>query len=198
MAADDTYGLVICGGKSSRMGMDKSQVSYHQKEQRYHAYEMLQRLVEKVFLCCNHMQATSIHAPYLHLTDYKRYKNIGPMGALISAYKLFPGKNFVVVGCDYPFLSQATMNIFVSSIVNKKQPVAFYNKTIDLYEPLLAFYPALNIDGIKKIFADGNYSLQYFLRQQQANRFTNFQPAEIKSVDTIEEMEAAQQQFIKQ
>ena len=198
MAADDTYGLVICGGKSSRMGMDKSQVSYHQKEQRYHVYEMLQPLVEKVFLCCNHMQATSIQAPYLHLTDHERYKNIGPMGALLSAYKAFPEKHFVVVGCDYPFLSQATMNIFVSSIVNKKQTVAFYNKTIDLYEPLLAFYSALNIDGIKKIFADGNYSLQYFLRQQQANRFTNFQPAEIKSVDTIEEMEAAQQQFIKQ
>lgn len=198
MAADDTYGLVICGGKSSRMGTDKSQVSYHQKEQRYHVYEMLQPLVEKVFLCCNNMQATSIQAPYLHLIDHECCNNIGPMGALLSAYKAFPGKNFVVVGCDYPFLSQTTLNIFVSNIVNKKQPVAFYNETVDFYEPLLAFYSALNIDGIKKIFADGNYSLQYFLRQQQAHRFTDFEPVEIKSVDTIEEMEAAQQQLIQQ
>lgn len=195
MACHDTYGLVICGGKSSRMGKDKSQFIYHLKEQRYHVYEMLQPLVDKVFLSCNHLQATGIQVPYLHLTDHERYKNIGPMGALLSAYTSFPGKNFLVVGCDYPFLSQATLNIFVSLIVNKKKPAAFYNKTGDLYEPLLAFYPGVNADDITKIFSAGNYSLQYFLRQQQADRFSNFQPAEIKSVDTIEEMKAAQQQL---
>ena len=196
MAADDIYGLVMCGGKSSRMGMDKSKVSYHNMEQRYHVYEMLQPLVEKVFLCCNHMQSTTIQAPYLHLTDNELYANIGPMGALLSAYKAFPEKNFVVVGCDYPFLTTATLNIFVRDIVNKNQPLAFYNETVNLYEPLLAYYAASNADGIKTIFADGNYSLQYFLWQQKANHFTNFKPAEIKSVDTIEEMKTAQQQFI--
>ena len=196
MAADDTYGLVICGGKSSRMGMDKSKVRYHNMEQRYHVYEMLQPLVEKVFLCCNPMQSTTIQVPYLHLTDHELYANIGPMGALLSAYKAFPEKNFVVVGCDYPFLTTATLNIFVRDIVNKNQPLAFYNETVNLYEPLLAYYAASNADGIINFFADENYSLQYFLRQQKANRFTNFKPAEIKSVDTIEEMEAAQQQLI--
>ena len=119
------------------------------------------------------------------------------MGALLTAYKAFPGKNFVVVGCDYPFLTTATIHTFISNIVSIKQPVAFYNESANLYEPLLAFYTASNEDGIKKIFAKGNYSLQYFLMQQQADRFTNFKPAEIKSVDTIEEMEAAQQQFKK-
>ena len=197
MTADDTYGLVMCGGESSRMGIDKSKIIYHNKEQRYHVYDMLQPFFQKVILCCNTMQAASIHTSYFHLSDDHLYKNIGPMGALLTAYKAFPDKNFVVIGCDYPFLTIATMNIFISSVVSKKQPVAFYNESVNLYEPLLAYYAASNDDGIKKIFADGNYSLQYFLRQQQADRFTNFKSAEIKSIDTTEEMEAAQQQFIK-
>jgi molybdopterin-guanine dinucleotide biosynthesis protein A len=62
---------------------------------------------------------------------------------------------------------------------------------------VLVFYSGLNIDGIKKIFAEDNYSLQYFLRQKQACRFTNLQPAEIKNINTIEEMEAAHPQFTK-
>ncbi len=197
MAADDTYGLVICGGKSSRMGIDKSQIIYHQKEQRYHVYEMLQTFFKKVLLCCNNIQGTSIDARYLYLTDHELYNDIGPMGALLTAYKAFPEKNFVVVGCDYPFLSHATMNIFINDIVNNTKPVAFYNDTVDLYEPLLAFYTAADMAGLKKIYADGNYSLQYFLRQQQACKFIDFQPAEIKSIDTVEEMEAAHKQFIK-
>ncbi|CAN5639830.1 hypothetical protein BH10BAC3_BH10BAC3_10470 [soil metagenome] len=142
---------MICSGKSSRVEIDTSLVRYHQKKQSYHVYKTLQPFVEKVFLCCNHLQATSIQAPYLHLTDYDRYANINPIGALLSAYKAFPGKNFVVVGCDYPFLTPANMNIFVSNIVNKTQPVAFYNATVHLYEPLLSFYAATNENGIKKI-----------------------------------------------
>lgn len=197
MTANDTYGLVMCGGESSRMGIDKSKIIYHNKQQRYYVYDMLQPFFQKVILCCNNKQATSIQTPYHYLTDDYLYKNFGPMGALLTAYKAFPDKNFVVIGCDYPFLTAATMNIFISSIVSKKQPVAFYNESANLYEPLLAYYAASNEDGIKKIFADRNYSLQYFLRQQKAERFTNFKSAEIKSIDTTEEMKAAQQQFIK-
>lgn len=195
MAASDTYGLVICGGSSSRMGCDKCQVIYHQKEQSYHVYDMLAPFFSKVLLCCNNLQATNIQPPYLYLTDHDFYKNSGPMGALLTAYKTHPGKNFVALGCDYPFLTPATLSIFINSIADSTTPAAFYNNAVDLYEPLLAFYTAANMEQIKKIFGDGNYSLQYFLRQQKADKFTQYQPGEIKSVDTLEEMEAARKQL---
>jgi molybdopterin-guanine dinucleotide biosynthesis protein A len=197
MAAIDTFGLIICGGRSSRMGIDKSRLIYHDKEQRYHIYEMLQPFFQNTILCCNDVQAAGIQTPYQYIIDKDEFKNIGPMGALLSAYDAFPEKNFVAVGCDYPFLTAATINNFINSIINKNSPSACYNQESGFYEPLLAYYTAENVAGIKELYAAGNYSLQKFLRQQHAFEFTDFELSEIKSVDTIEEMNAAQKQFSK-
>ena len=54
------YGLIMCGGKSSRMGTDKSRIVYQQKEQQYHVYQMLQTFCEKVFISCNAEQGKTI------------------------------------------------------------------------------------------------------------------------------------------
>ena len=50
----------MCGGKSSRMGTDKSRIIYHEKEQQYHVYEMLQLICEDVFISCNKEQQAFI------------------------------------------------------------------------------------------------------------------------------------------
>jgi hypothetical protein len=71
-----TYGLVVCGGNSSRMGSDKSMLIYYEKPQRYHVYQMLQPFCEKVFISCNEKQATAIEDGYNILADDPSFKNI--------------------------------------------------------------------------------------------------------------------------
>ena len=44
------HGLVVCGGQSTRMGMDKSQLQYHGVPQREWLYELLQPLCEDVYI----------------------------------------------------------------------------------------------------------------------------------------------------
>ena len=43
-------GLVLAGGKSERMGFDKSSISWHGKEQRYHIADMLKPFCNDVFI----------------------------------------------------------------------------------------------------------------------------------------------------
>src|SRR6478735_6633462 len=99
------YGLVICGGQSTRMGTDKSLLDYYGKAQRYYVHEMLQPFCEKVFLSCNEQQAATITGNYETIADAPAYSDIGPMAGLLSAFGQYPDKAFLVVACDYPFFT---------------------------------------------------------------------------------------------
>ena len=182
----ETYGLVVCGGNSRRMGTDKSMLIYYEKPQCYHVYEMLLPFCEKVFISCNERQANTVEDGYNVLTDNPSFKTIGPMAALLTAFTQFPKKNILFIGCDYPFLTATDLQPFFSSCKEENRTAAFYNEQEDIYEPLLAWYPYQSFDELKKMYNANQYSLQYFLRNVQANKFYSENKNSIRSVDTHE------------
>lgn len=177
-----TYGLVLCGGKSSRMGTDKSMLRYHERPQRYHVHEMLQPFCEKVFISCNAQQAGSIEQGYEFLTDQPPFAGTGPMGALLTAFSRFPGKNMLLIGCDYPFLTVVDLRKF-SAYCKGDAAVCFYNEPGDVYEPLLAWYPYCSFDELKKMQEAGEYSLQQFLKTGGAAKFNPDNKKSMTSID---------------
>lgn len=185
------YGLIVCGGNSTRMGKDKSLLTYHGKQQRYHMYDILQSLCEKTFLSCNRLQQDSVNHEYQTLVDLKRYESIGPMAALLTAFERFPERDFLVAGCDYPFLTTRDLIDFFRVFKKKDVAAAFYNPDEELYEPLLAWYSHQSADGLKEMFKQKQYSLQYFLRSVNAKRYFPENTIAITSVDTPESMMAA-------
>lgn len=180
----DTYGLVICGGQSNRMGTDKSMLQYYDQPQRYHVYDMLLPYCEKVFISCNKEQAASIAGGYNFITDAPQYDNIGPMAALLSAFTLHPQKNLLMIGCDYPFLKAAELEQF--SLLCTDAPVSFYNKEGVIYESMLAWYPRSCFDELKQMFAAKQLSLQQLLRKYNAVKYIPTDTNSIKSIDTTE------------
>lgn len=47
---DKIYGLVLAGGKSNRMGKDKSRLHYHGQPHALFLYKLLSKFCEKTFL----------------------------------------------------------------------------------------------------------------------------------------------------
>jgi molybdenum cofactor guanylyltransferase len=182
----DTYGLAVCGGNSSRMGTDKSLLTYYNKPQRYHVYDMLLPFCEKVFISCNKLQMNTIEEGYSFLEDYAACNNIGPMAALLTAFKKFPEKNMLLIGCDYPFLTLTDLQQFSTNCAGEDTPVAFYNEQEGLYEPLLAWYPYQSFAELKKMFDANQYSLQHFLKDNGAIKFYPQNKNCITSIDTNE------------
>lgn len=182
----DTYGLAVCGGNSTRMGRDKSLLQYYDKPQRYHLYDMLLPFCKKAFISCNAEQAKNMEPGYLFLTDHTVYNNIGPMASLLTAFNKFPDKNILLIGCDYPFLKSKDLNEFILFCNKKNKPVSFYNKQEDLYEPLLAWYPHHCFEELKRRFDKDQYSLQHFLKDNEACAFHPVNKKNIISVDTDE------------
>jgi molybdenum cofactor guanylyltransferase len=176
-------GLVVCGGQSSRMGMDKSMLVYYEKPQRYHVYEMLLPFCEKVFLSVNKTQLPNVTSGFSNFSDLSEYENIGPMAALLTAFTHYPNKNFLIVGCDYPFISKNELNIFIKNISKKSVATAFYNAD-EKYEPLLAYYSSACGPLLRRSFEEKQYSLQYFLKSQNADKYTPEDARIVTSADT--------------
>ncbi|WP_276134433.1 molybdenum cofactor guanylyltransferase [Polluticoccus soli] len=191
------YGLVVCGGKSSRMGTDKSLVNYHGKPQRYHLYELMKPHCERVFISCNALQVPDIPSEYEVLVDDPEYGDIGPMAALLTAFKQHPEASFMVVGCDYPFFSQAHIEQLSKATLQSENAAAFYNADNEFYEPLLAGYQSIVKHTLELNFRLKNLSLQRILKEVSADIIEAGDEMAIQSIDTIDGYEKVMLQLYK-
>src|SRR5947208_7997800 len=126
---DPLYGLVACGGRSSRMGFDKSSIIYHKIAQRYHVYEMLQPYCERIFISCNSEHSASILPGHHFIVDSEKAQHCGPMAALVSAFEQFPEASFLLVGCDYPFLQSEDIKRLVAVRQSDRPAVCYFSSS---------------------------------------------------------------------
>lgn len=180
------FGLVVCGGKSSRMGVDKSMLDYFGKPQCYHVYETLSQYCEKVFISCNEQQADGIDHEYETLIDLNYYSDAGPMAGLLTALTSFSHNNFLVVGCDYPFLQKDDLADFLL-LYRNENAAAFYNEEENIYEPVLAFYNHNVKRTLMDMFSIENYSLRDFLKTSNAAKYYPKDKKSIRSIDNLKD-----------
>lgn len=195
MLKENLTGLVVCGGRSGRMGTDKSKIIYHGKQQRYYLYEMLSQFCSNVYISCNEEQALYIDPEYNFIVDDAEYAETGPAAAMLSAIKKYPNENWLAVACDYPFIDENSLQSFLAIIKDDTVTAAFYSPEKKVYEPYLGFYSKESMEQLNLFFAGGNYSLNDFLKLMYAKKHVA-DKEEIKNVNTPEEMKAAKQ-FLK-
>lgn len=191
------YGLVICGGQSSRMGADKSRLIYYQKPQHDHVADLLAPLCKKVIICCNVNQLSTLESDYEKLSDLPAFVNSGPAAALLTAFAKFPGNDFLVAGCDYPYLSTSELANFLRFAEKDLTAAAFYNQE-GWYEPLLGWYSRLAAPALTEMFQSGSCSLQRFLKEQEAGKYQPISEKTMMSADTLEDFHAVMQELASQ
>jgi len=176
------HGIIVCGGQSTRMGMDKSQLQYHEVPQREWLYTMLLPMCDDVFISCNEEQADEIGSEFPTITDAHAYRHIGPMAALLSAHRQYPEDDFLVVGCDYPFIGRHNIQKLIKEYNGKT--TVYFNDEANVYEPLLGVYTP-DIREIMLAQHDlGQYSLQWILKQTNAQKIIPEDNDVLQSVDT--------------
>ncbi|GEO20295.1 NTP transferase domain-containing protein [Cyclobacterium qasimii] len=131
-------GLVLIGGKSSRMNRDKSDLTYHEKSQKDHVSELLTTYCKAVYLSCNSDQDLNFDASQLTITD--KLIGMGPMGGLISAFMENPDVAWLSVACDLPFLSHKTLDFLISNRNPSKLATCFLDSEGKFPEPLVTIW----------------------------------------------------------
>jgi molybdopterin-guanine dinucleotide biosynthesis protein A len=178
------YGLIACGGESSRMGKDKSLLQYHDLPQITHTKDCIDPYCDQVFVSIRETQSENHPDLSSYLIDLPEYGHSGPIAALLTAFHYFPNHNFVLIGCDYPLLDKNDLKDFFKFISkHPAYPIAFYNPE-GFYEPLLAYYPASCAPILLQNHEAGMNSLQRFLITQKAIPFTPKNLKSMLSVDT--------------
>lgn len=131
-------GLVLAGGRSTRMGADKDLIQWHGKEQRYYAADMLKSFCEAVFISCRAEQVKDINTAYKTLPD--TFLNMGPFGGMLSALRSQRDKAWLVVACDLPLLNEATIRFLIENRDAEKIATAFESPHDGLPEPLITIW----------------------------------------------------------
>ncbi|TLF40379.1 molybdenum cofactor guanylyltransferase [Maribacter aurantiacus] len=132
------YGLVLSGGKSTRMGQDKGLISYHGVPQREYLYRLLEDVCDKTFMSVRHDQQGDIPPTLNTILDKDEFR--GPYNGLLSAHKEYPGVAWLVLACDLPLIDKESLMELIGKRDTKKMATAFAQRENPLPEPLCAIW----------------------------------------------------------
>lgn len=132
------YGLVLSGGKSTRMGTDKGLITYHGVPQREYLYDLLNQVCEKTFISLRKEQEVALSKRMKSIVDLNEFR--GPYNGLLSAHKKYPEVAWLVLACDLPLMDLDALKELISKRDPAKQATAFALKEDPLPEPLCAIW----------------------------------------------------------
>ncbi|MDQ4140953.1 MAG: NTP transferase domain-containing protein [Bacteroidota bacterium] len=146
-------GLVLAGGKSTRMQSDKGLLQYHQQDQRTHVFQMLSSICSEAFVSCNSSQVADLEEKLPYLED--RFLNLGPKGGILTALQHDPNAAWLAVACDLPFLSKETLDYLVQHRDPTKMATAFYDSDGKFPEPLLTIWEPRSFSALLQFLSLG-------------------------------------------
>ena len=139
------YGLVLAGGKSKRMGRDKALLSFDGKQtQLERAVRLLNQVTDHAFVSLREEQKFPLPDESIAVFD-NFAETRGPLCGILSAMKEYPLADWLVLACDLPNLSYATLEKLITAYRSEDpQLTAYKNSNSGFPEPLCAIYPAGN------------------------------------------------------
>ncbi len=134
----DVFGLVLCGGKSTRMGEDKGAIVYHDLPQREYLFSLLSHICNRTYYSVREDQVAGLPDGADFITDNDRYK--GPYNGLLSAYVTNPDVAWLVLACDLPLMNLQALKQLMSERDHSMLATSFTTEDGGLPEPLAAIW----------------------------------------------------------
>ncbi|HKJ42647.1 MAG TPA: molybdenum cofactor guanylyltransferase [Sunxiuqinia sp.] len=161
-------GIILAGGKSSRMGQDKALLNFQGKRLIEYAIDQLKPLCSELLISVNQPGYEQIGLELIP----DQYKNCGPVGGLHAALSASKTNWNLVVSCDTPFLNQ---QLFKLLLENREGVQAVIPKRDKGLEPLAALYHRNMSVFFEQKLKAGDYKLHRILKE-----------ADVKFLDVLE------------
>lgn len=183
------HGLVLAGGRSSRMQADKAALAYGRQPQLARAFELLAPRVQKAWVSVRADQRDEpLRARYPQIVDGA--EGSGPIAGIIAAQALHPGAAWLVLACDLPLLDGATVDLLLARRDPGRVATAFQGAADGLPEPLCAIYEPASREPILRHVTAGHVCPRKFLIRHDALLVQPLHPHALDNANTPQDVRA--------
>jgi len=156
-------GIVLAGGRSRRMGTDKSVMKLHNKTLIEYSINVLKPLCNKIVISSNNFiyDYTGCEVWPDELPDQ------APIVGIYSCLKRSATEYNIILSCDMPLMSTVMLEYLLANSENHDITVPVHDN--DLVEPLCGVYKQSAVDILKKYIDGGNFRLNECI-QATSNR----------------------------
>lgn len=184
MVKSQINGLVLSGGKSLRMGQDKSVIAYHGKPQREYLFDILSKICSRVFTSTK--SALDIPNKLNPLAD--AFELDSPLNGILTALRHSPTVAWLSVPVDMPAIDADVLKFLISHRDQSKLATCFFDSDGKKPEPLLALWEPAAAPLMEQYFNQGNQSVRGFLLQHDINLIKAPSEKIYRNINTREEL----------
>lgn len=173
-------GVILAGGKNSRMGRDKAFLELHEKLFIEIAIEVFKNFSEVIIISNNE----ELYSKY----DIRVYndivKNVGPIGGIYTALE-YAKYDIVTVACDMPYLN----NKVVERIANEMDDKSVISVTNGKLQPLCSGYKKSIINKVSLCIGENDLKLRSLIDKIDKSYIYFDEEDLFLNVNTIDEYE---------
>ena len=182
-------GLVLAGGKSSRMGKDKTRLIYHSKKQLDHTVDLLENNLLRT-----HVSVANTDQAENSKSIEDKFLDLGAFGGICSAFQKDPNKAWLVLATDLPFVDDDLIKLLLKHRNPKKIATAIKGKNKPFVEPLIAIYEPKAYPVLLSYLAQG-YSCPRKVLINSDVEIVEVDDQYVRNVNTPEEFEKVQNEL---
>jgi molybdopterin-guanine dinucleotide biosynthesis protein A len=181
--------LVLAGGASTRMGVDKALLRLHGQTQVSRAVRLLELVAPPVYVSVRPRQTFHPAFRGLHLLE-DREEGVGPLEGLLSAFREEPGCAWLAVAVDMPFLTRETLRRLIECRDPSALATAYRNPDTDRPEPVCTIYEPAILPALLEAKTQKRYSLM-LLRDVPLRLVEPTRAGELRNVNDPDELRKA-------
>ena len=184
------FGLVLAGGRSTRMRADKAALQYGGRSQLERAMALLAPHVARAYVSVRADQsADPLRARFPQIADTR--ENLGPIAGLLAAQARHPQAAWLVLACDLPLLDAMTLAHLVRSRAPQRMATAYRSSHDGLPEPLCAIWEPRSAAPLIDYVASGRQCPRRFLLGADTCLVEEPTPGALDNINTPEEYRSA-------
>jgi molybdopterin-guanine dinucleotide biosynthesis protein A len=137
------------------MGSDKAFLDYHGKPQYAFLADILRGLNIETYISCRAEQVSEFNDNQEVITD--SFLDLGPYGAILSAFRHDPNAAWLVLACDLPLLDAETLQFLIEKRNTHKVATSFQSPESKegFPEPLIAIWEPRAYPTLLQFLAQG-------------------------------------------
>jgi len=156
-------GILLAGGKSSRMGVDKAFLKYGNRYLYEYSLDALNSFAEDILISSSNLLFNA--SSYRRIDD--EIPGLGPIGGLYSCLKKIKYNSAIVLPCDLPLINANIIETLLENSDSYDITVALNHK--NLPEPLIGIYSKSVIPLLKNMIEDGHFKILDILAAGKTN-----------------------------